>query len=145
MTTIGATQGALNAGHDMQSERRPGRSIGAVLAGLFAIFLVTTLTDVVLHLTGVFPRMDAPPMSDPLFLLATAYRIVYGIGGSWVTARLAPARPMKHALVLGGIGFVLSTIGGIVMCDAGPLWYSVAIVAIAMPCAWLGGRLAGAR
>jgi hypothetical protein len=40
-------------------------------------------------------------MGDALFLLATAYRIVYGVAGSYVTARLAPDRPMQHALALG--------------------------------------------
>src|SRR6266404_8085901 len=35
----------------------------------------------------------------PPFALATAYRIVYGIATSYLVARLAPDRPMLHALV----------------------------------------------
>jgi hypothetical protein len=27
------------------------------------------------------------------------------------------------------------------MWDAGPAWYSLAVIAIAMPCAWAGGKL----
>jgi hypothetical protein len=36
---------------------------------------------------------------------------------------------------------VLGTIGAVVMWDAGPAWYSIAIILIALPCAWVGGTL----
>jgi len=64
---------------------------------------------------------------------------VFGVFGCYVAARLAPARPLAHALVLGGIGVVLSTIGAVGMWEAGPAWYSLAIIGIALPSAWLGG------
>jgi hypothetical protein len=117
---------------------RWGRSAGAVLAGLFAIFAITTATDVALHATGVFPPMGQP-MSDALFGLATAYRVVYGVLGCYIAARLAPQRPLAHALALGALGFAFSTLGAILMWDAGPAWYCLAIIAIAPPSAWLGG------
>ena len=63
-------------------------------------FIVTTLTstaaDVVMHTAGIFP--SAPHlMSDPLFALAAAYRTLLTVAGGYVTARLAPDRPMRHA------------------------------------------------
>jgi hypothetical protein len=118
------------------------RSAGAVLAGLVAIFATSTVTDAVMHATGVFPAPDAPPMSNALFLLALAYRCAFDTAGCWLAARLAPSRPMRHALVLGGIGTVLAALGGIVMWGAGPAWYPVALAASALPCAWLGGHVA---
>jgi hypothetical protein len=121
--------------------RRVLRSIGAVAAGLVSIFAVTTATDMVMHATGVFPPVGAPPMSSTLFLLAFAYRFLYDVAGSYLTARLAPHRPMRHALVLGSIGFVLSITGAIAMWDAGPAWYPLSLAASALPCSWLGGRL----
>jgi hypothetical protein len=117
------------------------RSIGPVAAGLVSIFAVTTATDVVMHATGVFPPTSAPPMSGALFLLAFAYRFVFDIAGSYLTARLAPHRPMRHALVLGCIGLALSITGAIALWDAGPAWYPLALAASAVPCAWLGARL----
>jgi len=120
--------------------RHVPRRIGAVLAGLLAIFILSTATDVALHATGVFPPWGER-MSDALFLLALAYRIVYGVAGCYVTARLAPDRPMQHALALGAVGVVFSTAGAVAMWDAGPAWYSLAVIAIAMPCAWAGGKL----
>ena len=124
--------------------RRTGRSIAAVLAGLVAIFVVTTATDIVLHAVGVFPPWGQP-MSDGLFALATAYRIVYGVAGSYLTARLAPDRPLRHALILGFIGLALATIGTVATWgrgpEFGPKWYAIAVIAMALPCAWVGGKL----
>ena len=121
---------------DTQPPRRVLRRIGAVLAGMLAVIILTIGTDMVMHATGVFPPWGEP-MSDALFVLATAYRIVYGVAGCYVAARLAPSRPMLHALILGAIGFVLRIAGSVAMWDAGPAWYSLAIIAIAMPCAWV--------
>jgi len=127
-----------------QAPRRALRRVGAVLAGLIAIFALSTATDVALHATRVFPPWEVR-MSDALFLLALAYRIAYGIAGCYVTARLAPDRPMHHALALGAVGVVLSAAGAVAMWDAGPAWYSLGVIAIAIPCAWAGGKLAMAR
>ena len=124
--------------------RRTGQSIGALLAGFLAVVILSLGTDIVLHAVGVFPRLGQP-MADVLFVLATAYRTVYGVAGSYITARLAPDRPMQHALVGGFVGLVLSTVGAVVTWDRGPAfgphWYPLALVVTAMPCAWAGGRL----
>jgi multisubunit Na+/H+ antiporter MnhB subunit len=124
--------------------RRFWRSVGAVVAGLLAIVVLSTATDAVMHATGVFPPAGQP-MSDALWLLATAYRIVYGVAGCYIAARLAPDRPMQHALVLGVVGLVLSIAGAAATWNRGPgfgpKWYPLAVIAIALPCAWAGGRL----
>jgi hypothetical protein len=123
---------------------RPLRSTLAVLGGLVATFVVTTAVDLALHALGVFPPF-AERMSDALFVLALAYRIPFNIGGSYLAARLAPGRPMHHALALGGVGVVISIAGAVTMWAYGPAWYSLANIAIALPCAWTGGRLRAAR
>lgn len=117
------------------------RSTGAVLAGLLTTIVVTTAVDMTLHASGVFPPM-AQRMSDALFVLALAYRIPLNMAGCYIAARLAPFAPFRHALALGALGIVLATIGAAAMWDAGPAWYSLANIAVAMPCAWLAGRLA---
>lgn len=124
--------------------RRILRSLGALLAGFVVVVVLSLGTDVALHASGVFPPWGQP-MSNGLFLLATAYRTVFAIAGSYLTARLAPSRPMAHALLGGAIGLVLSTAGAVATWDRGPEfgphWYPLALVATALPCAWLGGRL----
>jgi peptidoglycan/LPS O-acetylase OafA/YrhL len=113
-----------------------------VAAGVIFVVLVTTLVDVVLHLTGVFPPVSEP-IDDRLALLATAYRVVISVGGAWLTARLAPERPMKHAMILGGVGVVLGLIGLTATWNQGlgPRWYPVALVVLAVPQCWAGGKL----
>ncbi|MGH8501885.1 MAG: hypothetical protein ACREVE_05325 [Gammaproteobacteria bacterium] len=76
-------------------------------------------------------------------LLALAYRCVYAVVGSYIAARFAPRNPMRHALVLGVIGLLLSLAGAIatIPMDLGPAWYPIALVVTALPCAWLGGVL----
>lgn len=125
---------------ETRAPRRTLRSIGAVLAGLLTIVVLSTATDAVLHATGVYPPFPER-MADELFALATAYRIVFGVAGCWLTARLAPSRPLAHALVLGGIGTALSVAGAAAMWAYGPAWYSLAVIAISLPCAWAGARL----
>ena len=118
------------------------RSIWAVVAGVLVIILVTTLVDVVLHATGVFTHLNQP-INDSLALLATSYRIVISVGGAWLTARLAPDRPMKHALILGYVGVVLGLVGAMATWNLGlgPRWYPIALVLLAIPQCWAGGRI----
>jgi hypothetical protein len=120
------------------------RSLGAVFAGFVVVVVLSLGTDVALRATGVFPPWGRP-MSDALFVLATAYRTLYAVVGSYVTARLAPNRPMQHALAGGLVGLVLSIVGAVATWDRGPEfgphWYPLALVATALPCAWAGGRL----
>jgi len=120
------------------------RSIGAVIAGLLFIVILSTLADVVMHATGIFPPWFTP-MADSLFLLALAYRSVFSILGCYLTALLAPNRPMRHALILGGIGVVLSAAGTAATWNKGPefgpRWYPLALIILALPLAWLGGKI----
>jgi hypothetical protein len=124
--------------------RHPWRSTGAVLSGLVVVFALSLGTDQVLHVLAIYPPWGEPMRGAGLNLLALSYRIVYGIVGGSVAARLAPRHPVRHALILGGIGFGLSTLGAITaitMADLGPAWYPIALALTALPCAWVGGAL----
>jgi len=124
--------------------RRWLRSAAALFWGFLVVVVLSIGTDAALHAAGIFPALGKA-MSDPLFLLATAYRTVYSILGSYVTARTAPDRPMQHALAGGVVGLVLSIAGAIATWnrgpELGPHWYPLALVATALPCAWAGGSL----
>ena len=118
------------------------KSLGAVLAGFAVVIVVTTLIDVVLHVTGVFPPMPQP-LTDGLALLASSYRIPITIGGAWLTARLAPANPMKHAMAFGCAGVLVGLLGLVTTWNAGlgPKWYPISLVVLAIPESWAGGKL----
>lgn len=127
---------------------RRARSIGAVAAGFVATAALSLGVDVVMHATGLFPPWGAS-MSDALFLLALLYRVAFTILGGYLTASLAPARPMTHVWVLGGIGVVAATVGAVATWNAapelGPHWYPIMLIVTALPCVWAGGTLRAAR
>lgn len=118
------------------------KSIWAVVAGVVFIIVVTTLVDIVLHVARVFPPVNQP-INNPLALLATSYRVVISVAGAWLTARLAPDRPMKHAMILGSVGVVLGLVGVVATWHKGlgPKWYPIALVVLAIPQSWAGGRI----
>lgn len=118
------------------------RSIWAVVAGVLFVIVVTTLIDVALHATHVYPPMNQP-IGEHLALLATLYRVLVSVAGAWLTARLAPGKPMKHALILGCVGVVLGLVGLVATWNLGlgPRWYPIALVVLAIPQCWLGGKL----
>ena len=129
---------------DAATTRTTGRSVLAVVAGFFTGALLSIAVDVILHQLHFFPPLGEPVSSGPL-TVATIYRAVFTIFGCYITARMAPRNPMKHALILGIIGVVFSAIGAIATWNRGPAfgphWYPVTLVIIALPCAWLGGRI----
>jgi len=126
--------------------QRIGRSIGALLAGMLVGIILTVGTDIVLHVIGVFPPWGHSMVGfDGALLLATVYRTVYGVAASYIIARLAPDRPMQHALVGGFVGLAVSILGAALTWNKGPAfgphWYPLALVVLAMPQAWVGAKL----
>lgn len=123
--------------------RRLGRSIGAVFLGFLAVVVLSLGTDQLMHVLNVYPLWDQPMNEPSDNLLALTYRCVYGVLGSYITAKCAPHSPMKHVWIGAGIGFVLSLFGVVaaMKMNLGPLWYPIALVLTALPCAWLGGML----
>ncbi len=119
-----------------------------MLAGFLATAILSIATDLAMHATGVFPP-EGRPMSDELFMLATFYRMIYTVVGGYITARLAPNRPMTHAWILAIIGVLAATAGTVATWDKGtefgPKWYPIALVVLAIPSVLLGGKLAAQR
>ena len=118
------------------------RSIWAVVAGILFAVIATTLIDLALHAAGVFPASPTP-LDDGGALLATSYRVVIGVAAAWLTARLAPSNPMKHALIAGALGATVALIGVIATWNKnlGPHWYAIVLVVLALPQSWLGAKL----
>ena len=121
------------------------KSIGAVIVGFIAIFVLSYGTDAVLESAGVLQSGAPLPMrgSELLIMAILIYRLVYSVAGCYITAKLAPNHPMRHALVLGVLGLAGSIGGALVAAQQslGPAWYAWALVVFALPCAWLGGKL----
>ena len=118
------------------------RSILAVGAGFVLIAALSFGTDAMLRAAwpGAF---DAAGRSVDLrlLLLTIAYVGVFATAGCYLAAALAPARPMRHALVLGALGLVFTAVGTAAQWDSAPAWYHAVSLALVLPYAWLGGRL----
>ena len=78
--------------------------------------------------------MDNFKETSAIVILAViVYRFVFNVVGCYLAAKLAPSNPMKHVIIMGIIGTVLSILGSL------PLW-DLAIL-IAFPSANLRGKL----
>jgi len=124
------------------SSRRIGRSILAVLAGIVVGIVLSTGTDFGLHAIGVVPSIKER-WPNHLLAMATLYRSIYGILGSYIIARLAPHHPMAHSLVTACLGMVVSSLGAAAAWNTtvGQHWYPIALALTALPTAWIGAKL----
>ena len=128
--------------------RRLPRSAAAIILGFVAVVALSLATDQLFHVLEVYPPWGQPMHEPGLNLLALSYRIVYAVAGGYIAARFAPTDPMRHAVVLGLIGTLLSIAGVIATLPLkfGPSWYPISLVFISLPASWLGGALhRGAR
>jgi|SRR5215211_6619897 len=121
------------------------KSIGAVLAGLIAIVVLSNGTDTMLETIGVFPPIAVQREQGFgtmwMVMLALVYRSIYIVVGGYVAAALAPNRPIRHAIALGIVGIALGILGAIATWGVTPAWFSISLVILGLPCVWLGGKL----
>jgi hypothetical protein len=124
------------------------KSIGAVLAAFVTVFALSIGTDFVMEAAGIFPSFKEQQEHGFhawwMLSLALIYRSIYAVVGGYVTAALAPSRPMRHVMVLGVIGLVSATLGTIANWDkmtGSTAWYPILLILLTLPCVWLGGKL----
>lgn len=118
------------------------KSIGAVVAGFAAVFILSVGSDYILESSGFFPGTAHPELyTSSMLFLALIYRCIYTIAGGYLTAMLAPGNPVRHAVILGSIGTVAALGGAIAGWNLSAHWYPIALVVTGLPCTWLGGKL----
>ncbi len=118
------------------------RSIVAIVVGFVLIGMLAMGTDMIVM--QAFPaQFDEAGRTQNLtiLMLMAAYVAVYAITGCYVTARLAPSRPMMHALILGALGLVMNIVATISLWGTAPAWYHILNLLLVMPYAWIGGRI----
>jgi uncharacterized membrane protein YfcA len=106
------------------------KSVWAVLAGFLVVGILSSVTDSIV----------GADISTKMLALALVYRSIYTFAGGYITARLAPQNPMKHVLVLAGIGFAAGVVGVFAGWDLSAHWYPIAIAITGPLFVWLGGR-----
>jgi hypothetical protein len=128
--------------------RRTLKSIGSVFAGFVAVAVLSTGADLLMHATGIYPPWGKP-VDDSQLALATTYRSIFAVAGGYLSALLAPGKPMQHAIALGILGFLVALLGLVLTWNGGPefgrKWYPITLVVTAIPLSWLGGKLYAKR
>ncbi len=117
------------------------KSIRAVAIGFLFIGSLSFAADAVVRKFVPNAFIGARTDSIPILILTIVYVAMFSIVGSYTTAHLAPKDPMKHAVALGVLNLIFTTIGAILVWNTAPVWYHVASLALVMPYAWIGGRL----
>lgn len=117
------------------------KSIGAILAGFILGALLSIGLDFLMEVSGMMSMEHFKESSLAVILVVIVYRFISNVIGCFLTATLAPNKPMKHVIIIGVIGTVLSIVGSVVMWEHAIPLYNIAIILISLPSAWLGGRL----
>jgi hypothetical protein len=117
------------------------RSVGAILAGFALGAILSIGADFLMDKIGIM-SMDKFNQT-PLYIICIVvlYRFLFNVIGCYLTAKLAPNKPMKHVVIIGIIGTVLSILGSFAMWNKAIPFYNIAIILISLPSAWLGGQL----
>jgi peptidoglycan/LPS O-acetylase OafA/YrhL len=76
-----------------------------------------------------------------VLIFVLAYTAAFGIAGGYVAARFADRRPVAHALALGIVALIISTVITIFAWSTRPAWYHIMALLLVLPAALLGGKL----
>ena len=118
------------------------RSILAIVAGFVLIGALSFAGDAVLSMAMPDEVAHGQTITSlPALLISLLYVAVFAIGGCYLTARLAPHHPLRHALILGALGLVFQLAMLPAVRDTVPPWYLVVSLLLVMPYAWIGGML----
>jgi len=116
------------------------RSLMAVALGYVVMLVAVVGGD--MAFTALAPGLMPQPGEQPdavyfVFNLSTG-AFFMGIG-AYVTAMLAGRAEMKHALGLGALSIAMSILSILKYPGDQPLWYSIALMFLAIPSALVGG------
>ncbi|MDL5514881.1 hypothetical protein QSE00_23930 [Arenibacter sp. M-2] len=117
------------------------KSIVAILAGFVLGATLSLATDFLFDKLGIMSMDNFKETSAIIILVVIVYRFAFNVIGCYLAAKLAPSNPMKHVIIMGTIGTVLSILGSLTMWDLVIAWYNISIILIALPSAILGGKL----
>lgn len=119
------------------------RSILSVLAGfaLWSILWLTAQAALGAAMPGSF-NDDGSTDSIGLLILLLVVTAANSFAAGFVTARLAPRSPMRHAVTLAIIQFVIGASVQIAFWELMPAWYHVTFLALLLVVHPAGGRAA---
>jgi hypothetical protein len=122
-------------------KKRIWKSIGAIIAGFLVGAILSVGADITLNAAGIINMESFKDNSAGVILIVIIYRFIFNVIGCYLTAKLAPNKPMKHALIIGVVGTVFALLGSAAMWDKAVVWYNISVILISLPSAWVGAKL----
>ncbi len=127
-----------------------GRRILAVIAGLFAGFLIVALVEALSPLLFTMPaglnpknpesiRQYAEQIPAGSLVVVLLAHALGSFGGGWLAALVARVKPVQHALIVGALVMIAGIVNLVIIPH--PLWFSILDVLVYMPSAYLGGTM----
>ncbi len=117
------------------------RLLLAVVVAFIVTGVLSTAVDHVFHVTGVYPPYGEPMYDTGLLILASFYRLLFQILGSYAMSVIARDKAMTAGWIVGVLGTLLWLSGGIFMQGMGPLWYPIAGALLSIPSVLTGVKL----
>lgn len=122
------------------------RSLASLIAGYIVSALLIGVTVAVLG--ALFPA-SYQPENTAWVIFNVAYGCLYAVAGGYVTAWLAPSRPILHGFVLGGLLALLALLTALAVAASPPApeyasppgWYYPALAVTVLPSILLGAWL----
>jgi hypothetical protein len=115
------------------------RSVVAVLAGFFAVMVLSAAADLALSRS---PDTAASP--DALWI-KMAYETAFAVLAGYITARLAIKRGMLHATVMGAMVLAGRALIAALTWNDVPAWFHLGILVLIIPAALLGSKVCEIR
>lgn len=121
------------------------RSVTGIVLGCSVVFVLNTMANgVVLH-GGPAPVIPPPPLTAMLLLMHG----LAGVAGGYLAALVAGRRPATHGLAVGVLYLIAAQLASgplhsaVHPVAAQPVWFSVAMLAVAAVGSALGGGSRG--
>lgn len=121
------------------------KSIGVVIVGILAIFILPGICDATLIMSGLPPFPPKPEAYTSLILvLSFIYRVIFVFVGGFIVGKLAPNNSMKLVLIFAIICIPIALYGIIAGWNlpSYPHWYPIGLFVLTFPSVWYGGKLA---
>lgn len=113
----------------------------ALLAGFIAMAALVTLITVLLQrLTPDWVAQDGRPKPGYIFV-NLGYSFLSAAAGGFITAWIAGHNPLIHVLALAIAVLLLAALSALQQRDQQPVWYLLALVAIAPVGVFIGGLI----
>lgn len=114
------------------------RSLLSVFGGWFVIQILVIAGDELL--LRFFSAQDASgqPLPDRIAAVRLVMGAAFTMLGGWLTVRIAPERPWRHAVYLIVLGETMGLVYAVSSLGELPLWYIAAMLAVFPPAVLAG-------